>query len=80
MEGVAAHEVDGGEGEAVLAVRAVVREEGLGCRLQLPELVAALLALADVLAHRLLILFDVGVVLLESAWEGAYFCRKKLLT
>lgn len=72
VEGVPAHEVDRREGKSVLAVRAVVGEEGLGRRLQLAELVAALLGLADVLADYLLVPVDVGVVLFQFLKEEAF--------
>lgn len=67
MEGVPAHKIDGGECESVLAVRAIIGQERLGGCLQLFELVAAFLALADVFADYFSIFFDVLVVLLESA-------------
>jgi nicotinamide riboside transporter PnuC len=63
---MAAHKVDGWEGEAVLTVRTIVGQEWLGSCLQFFELVATLLALPYIFAYYLSILFDVVMVLLES--------------
>jgi hypothetical protein len=79
VEGVTAHEVDRGEGQSVLAVRAVVRQERLRSRLQLLELQPALLTLLYVFAHDLLVPLDVHAVLFQSESQVTYFCRKKLL-
>ena len=67
MEGVAAHKVYRWESEPVLTVRTIIGEEWLGSCLQFFELVATLLALSYIFAYYLSILFDVVVVLLESA-------------
>lgn len=66
VEGVAAHEVDGGEGETVLAVGAVVGQEGLGCCFEFFELAAALVGFLDVLSDDLLVLLDVEMVFFQS--------------
>lgn len=66
MEGVAAHEVNGREGEAVLAVGTVMGEEGLGCCFEFFELAAAFVGLLDVLSDDLLILLDIKMVFFQS--------------
>lgn len=66
VEGVAAHEVDGREGETVLAVGAVVGQEGFGCCFEFFELAAALVCFLDVLSDDLLVLLDVEMVFFQS--------------
>lgn len=66
MEGVAAHEVDGREGQPVLAVRTVMGKEWFGRCFEFFELASALVCLLDVLSYDLLVLLDVEMVLLQS--------------
>jgi hypothetical protein len=66
VEGVAAHEVDRGECESVLAVGAVVRQEGFRCGLEFLVFESALFGFLHVLLHGLFVFFDVVLVLLES--------------
>ena len=80
VEGVPAHEVYGGEGEAVLALRAVVGQERLGCGFDLLELASALLSLSHILLHNLFISLYVELILLQPKFIGMYFLRKKFFT
>lgn len=79
MEGVPTHEVDRGEGQPVLAERAVVREEGLRGGLQLLELAPALLCFLHVLLDCLLVAFDVVLVLLESVSYNSILLQEEVL-
>lgn len=65
MEGVTAHEVDGGEVEAVLALYAVVAEEGFGGGFEFFELGPPLIRPVNILRHHTLILINLHPILFQ---------------
>ena len=66
MEGMTTHEVDGRESESILAVRAVIREEGFGSGFQFFVLSSTFLSLPDVFFNYFLVPLNVVLVFFQS--------------
>ena len=66
MEGMAAHEVHGREGKAILALNAIIGKEGLGSCFEFPEIVPAFLGEFDIFLDDFFVVFDLSPIFFES--------------